>query len=550
MIESTRREHVGRLWREMGILLFLFLSAWIPRILALNAFVTVDERKWLNRSANFYVALTNLDWASTFQKEHPGVTVQWLGLLGLLSRFPGYPQWAGTAITDDVLEQRLWESGPLTPLELLTAGRWWVTLVIALAIAAMYRPLKRLFGPVPAAAAVLFVAWSPYYVALSRQLHPDGLLASLSVLALVLWLVWLYDGRQYRDLLGSGIVFGLALLTKTTAAFVGITGGLLVLFELVQSRHASSRNRLGLVGSALLWIVVAAMTFVLLWPAMWVNPLTVLLRISVQMQQYQAEAHSLPTFFLGRVFHDDPGWLFYPFVILWRMSPVTMIGLPLTLWVVWTEHAPLNDTMSRHAAAGLLLFALLTVAGMGTGAKKIDRYVLPACLSLDMLAALGWVGFVRVLFARPSEDGRRTWVTAAALSTVILLHGLFTVRHYPYYLTYFNPFLGGTDRAPNVIMVGWGEGLDQVGAWLTDRIQPGNDTELLSVVSWYDDGPLSYFLPGDVRHTDFIDSDNFWFDADYAVLYVNQWQRENPDPEMIAHFLALEPIYSRGRQWA
>jgi hypothetical protein len=65
----------------------------------------------------------------------------------------------------------------------------------------------------------------------------------------------------------------------------------------------------------------------------------------------------------------------------------------------------------------------------------------------------------------------------------------------------------------------------------------------LSVVSWYEDGPLSYYLPGDSRLMSFIESDNYWFDADYVVLYANQWQRENPDPEMIGHFLSLEPVF-------
>ena len=90
---------------------------------ALDAFVTVDEPKWLNRSGNFLAALTNLDWSTTFQKEHPGVTIQWLGLLGYLTRFPDYAEWAGGAITDVVLEARLWEDGLLSALDLLVAGR-------------------------------------------------------------------------------------------------------------------------------------------------------------------------------------------------------------------------------------------------------------------------------------------------------------------------------------------------------------------------------------------------------------------------------------------
>ncbi len=63
-------------------------------MVALDQFVTIDERKWLARSANFYYALAHGDLAATFQREHPGVTVMWAGTLGFLQRFPAYAQQA------------------------------------------------------------------------------------------------------------------------------------------------------------------------------------------------------------------------------------------------------------------------------------------------------------------------------------------------------------------------------------------------------------------------------------------------------------------------
>ena len=48
--------------RTSLILLVLFLAAWLPRVVALDAFVTVDERKWLTRAANFTYALATAIW--------------------------------------------------------------------------------------------------------------------------------------------------------------------------------------------------------------------------------------------------------------------------------------------------------------------------------------------------------------------------------------------------------------------------------------------------------------------------------------------------------
>ena len=52
---------------------------------------------------------------------------------------------------------------------------------------------------------------------------------------------------------------------------------------------------------------------------------------------------------------------------------------------------------------------------------------------------------------------------------IFLLHGLFTFAHYPYYFTYYNPLAGGSMTAPEVLLVGWGEGLDTAAGWLKQQ---------------------------------------------------------------------------------
>jgi hypothetical protein len=39
------------------VVFLLFLAVWAPRVPALNAFVTSDERLWLFLSANFYAGV-------------------------------------------------------------------------------------------------------------------------------------------------------------------------------------------------------------------------------------------------------------------------------------------------------------------------------------------------------------------------------------------------------------------------------------------------------------------------------------------------------------
>lgn len=545
--------------RTSLLLIGLFVAAWVPRVVALETFVTIDERKWLARSANFYQALSQGDWTATFQREHPGVTVMWAGLLGLLQRFPTYAQVAPGQFAWDreYMEAWLLQTSDHTPLELLAAGRWWVTLLIALTIVFSYFPLRKLCGRLTAFWAALYLAWSPFFIALSRQLHPDGLAASFMILALLLFLAWLYGdvherGRQ-RYLLSSGVVMGLAWLTKTPAIFLVPTGALLVGWQVVQLRRKGLRLSLSTPGltSLLLgyvgWGMLATLTFVLLWPAMWFDPLGTLQRMSVEMGVY-VERHTTVNYFLGQPI-DDPGLFFYPVAFLWRATPATLIGLIAALVYSWRRQGILAQPKIRQAAGALAVFALVLALGMSIGAKKFDRYMLPSLLALDIVALFGWLCLLQPLvqhlqtWLQNRSSGLHPVILSAChlvtLSLLLLLHALPGFRHYPYYLTYFNPLLGGSATAPAVLFVGWGEGLEEAAAWL--NAQP--DAETLRVLAWYVDGPFSYYFPGQAVSLG-QESPLLWFDIDYAVLYINQWQRQLPSPAVIDYFQQQTPVHT------
>jgi hypothetical protein len=127
----------------------------------------------------------------------------WAGALGHSQRVsrvcqqaPGYFGW-----DREEIEAWLLANTSHTPLELLAAGRWWVVLGVTLALVLGYFPLRRLLGANIAFFAILYLALSPFIVALARQLHPDGLVSSFIFLALLYFLAWLYAGSP---LVGSG----------------------------------------------------------------------------------------------------------------------------------------------------------------------------------------------------------------------------------------------------------------------------------------------------------------------------------------------------------
>ena len=521
--------------RTALILAVLFLAAWLPRVLALDAFVTTDERKWLARSANFYTAVSHGDLADTFQREHPGVTVMWAGTLGFLQKFPTYPTQHPEQVgwEREYFEAWLHATTQLTPLDMLTAGRWWIVLAVALAVTASFFPLRRLFDERTAFFATLFLAWTPFYIALSRQLHPDGLVASLTFLALLLFLAWLYGGRQKRYLFASGLVMGLAWLTKTPAIFLVPTGLLLILLEWWRERAVQPGKSGRLFWGYVIWGLIPTSVFIALWPAMWLDPLGTLTRMTAEMSDYVG-GHVNINYFWGRP-TEDPGLIFYPIAYLWRITPLTLAGLTSAGVLAWKQIAPFDTRTGRNVALALLLYALLFTGLMSIGAKKFDRYMLPAFLAMDVLAALGIVGVVRGLAAARTSPR----VANVFLGSVVLAHGLLGFAQFPYYLTYYNPLVGGNWSAPKVLFVGWGEGLDAAADWLNQ--QP--DSAHQRTVAWYHDGPLSYFYDG---QADAISSGSpmLWLDTDYAVVYINQAQRDIPSAQAMAWFDRLTPVHT------
>jgi hypothetical protein len=532
----------GIAWRTILAAATVALAVWLPRGFALDRFATVDESRWLIRSANFYQALHTGNLADTYQHGHPGVIIMVAGLAGYLTTFPDY--------VDRIDEQLVWGNPAMDrlealghkPIDLMAAGRTFVVLfnVIALTLAFLYA--RRLVGLWPALAAFLLIALDPFHIALSRFLHPDSLLSTFMLLATLALMAYLFAGRRTGDLVAAGVYTALAWLTKTPAIFLLPLVGLLSLIELavyvagVRSWRwgdfVSAASLWRLLRTWLIWGGVTAAVYVALWPAMWVAPIATLGQVLSISSSYATEGHTSSVFFNGRIYNGDPGFWFYPINYLWRTTPVVMVGLLLLAGAFFWRGTLARRRVVLLTVIGLLASAFFFNIFMTIGAKKFDRYLLPVFPSLDFAAAIGWSALAAGLAAWRVQWGR--YAAGALAVAALALQGGLALDTYPYYLSYYNPAMGDKSKAEEVMLIGWGEGLDEAARYLNRSTDPATTT----VAAWYERGPFSFFYEGPSS------SNRYIWETDYAVVYNHQWQRELPSRRMMSYFDSLTPVHT------
>jgi hypothetical protein len=517
MSESVKGEKLSPAWLTAA----LFLAALLPRLYALGTFLTVDEVKWAEGAAQFLLALQSGDLFQTYWHFHPGITITWGSALALLALCaPDLPACANAHVAD--------LAGTIGWLRLSPA------LLTALGVAGSYLLARRLLDERTALLAALLLAFDPFFTAHSRILNGDAGAAILMTLALLAYL----GGEGTREsrpspkgrgvggeglLLASGGLAGLALLTKLPAPLIGpfVAGWWLWLWR---------KNLRHWLVTTTIWGGVALLVFVLLWPAMWVAPVETLRLMYRDAFVIGEIGAGHQTFFRGQIL-DDPGPGFYPYAIAFRLTPVVMVGLVAWLWGVRRLTPPERQTAGTMAA-----FVIFIILFAGVSPKKLDRYVMPVIPPLILLAGLGWSKLASKFASRTST---------LVLGGVVAFQLLSLLGAAPYYLTYYNPLLGGPRQAATQVLVGWGEGLEQAAAYLNGL----PNAEKLAVSSWYG-GIFHPYFKG--REASFSDDGRGQLASDYVVFYINQIQRQKPFPGLIDYFRAQEPAFVvtvDGVQW-
>jgi len=534
--------------REICTSLALFMIALVPRVMGLNMFFTIDERPYTERGVKFLAAMLYGHFARTYRGFEPGVTTMWGVALGIIGKYLaqlGTILWGGQEGVLNIREFVL--SLPILPIDpdLLVPIRLPTVLVASLTVVGVYFLAKRIFNDKIALLGAALLAFDPFYLAHSRVVHMDALGASFMILAVLSFIVSLRRGPSLRCAALAGLATGLACLTRSPSFFLFPFLPLvaLVVYFYESGRQWKSNWERGrqLILTLGVWGVVAVLSFVLVWPAMWFEPLETLTKMFGEALGMANAPHHLHFNFFRGVTGPDPGLLFYPTVLLLRLTPMTLAGAAAALLFLFRRD---KQGESRQFEMGLLfLYVVGFTAFMSSGASKADRYLLSVFPAVDILAGVGWHGLLGLVVPKLGSarwtKGRRI---ICSLSLIAFLQAAFSLPLYPYYFPYYNPLAGGGPQAVKILMVGWGEGLDEAARYLNRK----EDAKDLRIATWYN----QQFAPFTVGHSASLDS---WFSADYAVLYSNQVQRGLPEAEMLDYFRSLQPehvVHLKGVDYA
>jgi 4-amino-4-deoxy-L-arabinose transferase-like glycosyltransferase len=477
----------------------LFALAILPRLTGITLFITPDEDNWIRRAGNFAQALERGQLTRTYQSGHPGVTTMWVVTIALGPEAsalggittPDFPVTRAPGFMDLLVRARVAFVALNSALLVLIAALVW-----------------RLLGPGPATLAGGLMAFDPFLVAHSQVVHLDALSTGFITVAVLSGGVFWWGGGSRWYLALCAAATGLAVLTKAPSIFLGAFIPLVAV--LAKLRHRPALSWRLVLASLLAWGIGALVTVFVLWPALWVAPIGTVQRGIAYTLETAGTPHGPGNFFRGRP-TPDPGYLFYPVAVAYRLTPLVLLGLGMLVIFLPPVRLRWQAMLVVDFVLGFLIFLVIA-------SKKLDRYALPVFPSLAILAGLGfWVFWLRI---RP-RAGHSAFAGAAAVVLVGQAVALYSVNPYP--LAFYNPLVGGGPAAHRTMLVGWGEGLDQVAAYL--NAQPDAATSTIGV--YY---PLALNFQGMVLGTvrQFGSPDP----VDYVVDYVNAAQRRQTPVEV------------------
>jgi hypothetical protein len=460
---------------DLAIIFIIFLAASIPRLFASKELcMTWDESYGFNGS----ILLENIlkrdfsykAWSFSF---HPPVLILMFGFSYafhvFIETFRKHPR---SALNYSILRKNAFSlahgSSSLRAMRIpsVILGSLTSVLVYILCLDMLN---NRLIG----LSAAFFLAFMPRFISQTSLAALDGGTTFFSVLTL--WLFFrsvLFSSSWY--LLFSGIALGLTIGSKMTGGIIIPIISFWFFYRLFASQSNLTLNGLLTPGLHLVfWLLVGTIVFFVLWPVLWKSPIKQLLfrargiaSFPYSSGYYRGTSILKPDFYLVNLIVTTP-------IYLLLLSSVGILSIAifssgdviLSLLIIW------------------LLAPVLILSLPQLGYRDGVRIMMPILPPMSILAGIGVdtsakflhsiVGLITRDFLVSISLDFSTLIQLTILTLFVLFQIFECYKIHPYYLDYYNQFVGGIDGAKDRYFVGWwGEGMESTLLFIDKNAPP------------------------------------------------------------------------------
>ncbi len=392
----------------------IFLIFLLPRTISIGADISnYDASYWYPRMDRFTENLLKGEYKGTYQQYHPGV------ILMLTS---------GTSLyAFDKLYELVFHYNPrYIPhqfIKIQTATIFPLVLMISLLGLLCFFYIKNIVNTKFAIIFAILLSFEPFFLGVSRFLHLSALTSMFMFTSfLTLYYYYFKKEKDHRLFYLSAILMGLGILTKVDAAITGPVN--LALIFLHEYKKIPLKK---IFINLFFYCLTIALTFFILFPAMWVSSWNTIEKIMVDGIQDTAFESS------GGESFTNIKALYYLETFLYRSLPTSFFAFIAGFIILFINRKKYSNTENNffYWSLAYLFFNLIILT---IPDKTKDRYLINLYPPMLFISA---ITFYEIL----NLKAKSIKYFAITLITALYIFALY--RNYPVYSFYYSELIGG-----------------------------------------------------------------------------------------------------------
>ncbi len=396
--------------------------------------INEDQFRWYKRTTNFYEAISQGNYEKTYQQYHPGISLIYFLSLG----FNSFTFFSGTDFQNfqDIAPSLFPNFNFHTKLYLVIFSLFTMGILTYL--------IKEILGKFVALFFIILLSFDTYFIGITRNLHLDSILSLVIMVSISSFYLYLKT-KQVKYLVISGIYSGIGLLTKSVAII-----GFFINFLMAFYYYYQNKSNLAYFYKFLYLTAISVLVFVSLFPSMWVAPIETLSKIYLKGAlstglggedtfMHYVQGYELP----------DPGYKFYFFVLLFRLSPaLIIISVSLISFYIYEflRYKKIRLRLNPFIVFTFIFMTLYFIV-ITYSMKKTDRYI-----SVFLPPFVIFISyFLQDFWIKINSIFPKIIVTLLVLATIFI-----NVTTHPFYFAFYSPLFGGINEAQKRIYINQG----------------------------------------------------------------------------------------------